>query len=395
MTSWPLWRSVFIPNITIAFAEGLLVPVLPLYLTAIGAPFWWIGLVLAAEAIGMLVFDLPAGALLRRVDRRLAMLSGLFLMAVAALLAAFASDAGLLFLLRFLAGVGGAIWGISRHAFLADSVPLSLRGRVIAAFGGSQRIGSLFGPVVGGALAVAFGFGAPFLLYGAVAFAAILFVWGAVEPSPVVPRGARPHGAERAAWGRVAALGWGLLGAAALGSLMAQAIRAGRRVVIPLVGATVLGLDAQQIGFVVSLAAAVDFSLFPVAGFLMDRFGRKAAIIPSFSVQALGMALVPFTGDLVTLALAASLIGLGNGIGSGTIMTLGADLAPEGATGEFLGAWRLVGDGGAMGGPVLVGSLAQAFGLAGATLAVALTGVVAALAFAFGVPETAKRPSSR
>jgi hypothetical protein len=48
-----------------------------------------------------------------------------------------------------------------------------------------------------------------------------------------------------------------------------------------------------------------------------------------------------------------------------------------------------------MGGPVLVGSLAQAFGLAGATLAVALTGVVAALAFAFGVPETAKRPSSR
>jgi MFS family permease len=391
MVSWPLWRSVFIPNITIAFAEGLLVPVLPLYLTAIGAPFWWIGLVLAAEAIGMLVFDLPAGALLRRVDRRLSMLSGLSLMALGALLAAFATDAGVLFLLRFVAGMGGAIWGISRHAVLADSVPLAQRGRVIAAFGGSQRVGSLVGPVVGGALAVSFGFSAPFLLYAAVAFAAIAFVWGAVESAPVAAPGTRPHAAGREAWAKVWAMGWGLLGAAYLGSLLAQSIRAGRRVVIPLFGATVLGLDAQQIGFVVSLAAAVDFALFPVAGYVMDRFGRKAAILPSFTIQALGMAWVPFTGDAVTLALAASLIGLGNGIGSGTIMTLGADLAPKGATGEFLGAWRLVGDGGAMAGPVLVGSLAQAFGLVGATLAVAATGLLAVLTFALGVPETARR----
>jgi len=392
MLSLSLWRSVFIPNITIAFAEGLLVPVLPLYLTSIGAPFWWIGLVLAAEAIGMLIFDLPAGALLRRVSRRLAMVSGLLLLALGALLAAFASDAGMLFVLRLLAGAGGAIWGISRHAYLADAVPLAQRGRVIAAFGGSQRVGSLLGPVVGGVLAVNFGFSAPFLLYAAVAFAVVVFVWGVVEPAPAGVVGRAQHVGGRAAWAQVRALGGRMLAAAAVGVVMSQAIRAGRRVVIPLFGATVLGLDAQQVGLVVSLAAAVDVALFPLAGIIMDRYGRKAAIIPSFLIQALGMALVPLTGDFLSLALAASLIGFGNGIGSGTIMTLGADLAPKGATGEFLGAWRLVGDGGAMGGPVLVGTLAQVFGLAGATVVVAATGLLAVMAFAFGVPETMRRP---
>lgn len=391
MISLSLWRSVFIPNIVLAFAEGLLVPVLPLYLTAIGAPFWWIGLVLAAEAIGMLIFDLPAGALLRRVDRRLAMLAGLLLLGVAALLAAFARDVGMLFVLRLLAGVGGAVWGISRHAFLADTVPLAQRGRVIAAFGGSQRVGSLLGPVVGGALAVAYGFSAPFLLYALVAFVAVAFVWGAVEPAPQRQPGRALQPGGRAAWRKVAELGTGMLSAAAAGVVMAQMIRSGRRVVIPLFGATVLGLDAQQVGLIVSVAAAVDVALFPLAGWIMDRFGRKAAIIPSFTIQALGMAWVPFTGDVVSLAAAASLIGLGNGIGSGTIMTVGADLAPEGAMGEFLGAWRLVGDGGAMAGPVLVGTLAQALGLPGATLLVAISGLGAAMAFAFGVPETARR----
>jgi MFS family permease len=86
--------------------------------------------------------------------------------------------------------------------------------------------------------------------------------------------------------------------------------------------------------------------------------------------------------------LAAALIGFGNGLGSGTMMTLGADLAPPGATGEFLGIWRLIGDLGQVGGPMAVGILASIFGLTGSALALAGIGLLAALTLLFLVKET-------
>ena len=172
-----MWRSVFVPTVALAFAEGMLVPVLPLFVASLGVPFWWVGLVLAGEAIGMLVGDLPAGTLLRRVDRKVAMLLGIALVGVAALGAAFVDAVVAIFVLRLLAGLGAALWGISRHAFLADAVPLHRRGRMIAAFGGAQRIGSLAGPAVGGLVAAVGGFSAAFLVYAGVAAVTLTYCW--------------------------------------------------------------------------------------------------------------------------------------------------------------------------------------------------------------------------
>jgi len=402
-----MWRSVFVPTVVLAFAEGMLVPVLPLYVVSLGVPLWWVGMVLAAEGIGMLIADLPAGALLRRMDRKNAMLAGIAVLAVAAL-ALSRVDEGVVavFALRLMAGLGAALWGISRHAYLTDAVPLRQRGRTIAAFGGATRVGMLLGPAVGGVIAAAAGYQAAFLAYALVAAVALAFCGlfqerqprhGAAAaqgtPSARAPirTPATAHGAWAAMWrerGR-----WLL--AAGAGNLMAQAIRAGRRIVIPLTASATLGLDVEQVGWIVSAAAAFDVAMFPLAGWAMDRWGRKWAIVPSFLLQALGMALVPLAGNLAGLAAAACLIGFGNGIGSGTMMTIGADLAPPDAVGEFLGVWRLIGDGGTMGGPVMVGALADALTLPLATLAIAAVGAAAALTFAYGVPETLRWPVAR
>ncbi len=145
------------------------------------------------------------------------------------------------------------------------------------------------------------------------------------------------------------------LSAAATAQTLGQMIRAGRFLIIPLWGAEQLGLDAAQVGTIVTAGAILDVSMFIPAGMLMDRFGRKVAAVPSFALMALGIGLIPFTRDFLTLLLVAMLIGLGNGLGSGLMMTLGADLAPPGATGEFLGIWRLIGDVGAVTGPLMVG----------------------------------------
>ena len=97
-------------------------------------------------------------------------------------------------------------------------------------------------------------------------------------------------------------------------------------------------------------------------------------------------------GFFATLLAVAMLIGFGNGLGSGLMMTLGADLAPPGATGEFLGIWRLIGDAGAVLGPLTVGLVAGAVGLGGGAWVLSLTGWLAVMTLAGLVRETRVRP---
>jgi MFS family permease len=105
--------------------------------------------------------------------------------------------------------------------------------------------------------------------------------------------------------------------------------------------------------------------------------------------------LVPLAGDFSLLLGVSLLIGLGNGLGSGTMMTLGADLAPVESRGEFLGMWRFVGDFGNAGGPLVVGHIADLAGLTTAPLIVAGIGLIGAMILGGLVPETLDRGGGR
>jgi MFS-type transporter involved in bile tolerance (Atg22 family) len=83
------------------------------------------------------------------------------------------------------------------------------------------------------------------------------------------------------------------------------------------------------------------------------------------------------------------LLGFANGIGTGVVMIIGADLArASGRHGQFLGLWRLIGDFGISGAPLLVGTVVKAAGLAAASLTVAGLGVAGTLVMAYVVVET-------
>lgn len=389
-----LWRAVYLPTIVLALAEGMLVPVLPLFVAQMGAGFALVGVALAAEAIGMLVGDLPAGSLLRRIDRKRVMLVGVVVVGASVALLPFAGSVALVIALRLVAGVGAAMWSLSRHAYLTEATRAMGRGRALAAFGGATRVGHFVGPALGGVVAGTLGFAAAFWCYALIAGVAFVLCARYLEARD--PRAADPRHrlGHRAALAQVLRLQRSTLLVTGTGHVMAQMVRSGRRIVIPLVGASVLGLDVQAVGWVLSAAALLDVIMFPIAGVLMDRLGRKWAIVPSFALQAFGMALVPLAGDFWGLLVVGGIIGLGNGIGSGTMMTLASDLAPAGTVGEFLGVWRVIGDAGSMGGPVVVGVVADVLTLESAALVIAAVGFGAAAVFAWGVPETLRTRAS-
>jgi MFS family permease len=388
----PIILPVFAPAWLLSFSRGLLIPVLPLYLREFGASYGLIGVAIAAQELGTLLADIPAGALLRRVGRKRAMLLGLASLVIATSLLFWSRGVSQVIALRFLAGFGVALFNVSRHSYLAEMIKQSARGRAIAAFGGVNRIGVFLGPAVGGALAAIAGLRTPFLLYGATAGLAFtlvaLFVrrtWAAI---PGGEQGVNLLGTLKNHYH--------LLLTAGAGQLFMQTVRAGRNIIIPLIGADVLGLDVGAIGTIISTAAAVDMTLFYPAGWLMDNFGRKFAIVPSIMILTAGMALLPLVSSYIGLLAVTCLISFGNGLGSGTMLTLGADLAPPAERGEFLGAWHFIGDGGVSLGPVIVGGVADLLALPAAALALAACGVAAGLIFARLVPEPLEvRPKRR
>ncbi len=390
--------AVYVPTFMLAFCMGMLALLLPLYAIDLGLSFNLIGLVVAGYGIGTLIGDLPAGEIQDRLGNRLSMIVGICVMGLG-MLALSRSERFLMLMLCGIAiGAGGALWNVSRHAYLATNTRNNSRGRAVSFFGGVYRIGSFAGPIIGGYLSDELGMRTVFGLCGVITLLTLTLPLLFVDDSQAEPRGERSASVAlsyRRMLSYVRGNVW-LFTPASFGTICAQMIRAGRQIIIPLYGATVLELDVEQIGLVMGIAAAVDMSMFYPAGYVMDRFGRKFAYVPSFLLQAVGMALVPFAGSYAALLAATSLIGFGNGIGSGTMLTLGADLAPpqgEGM-GAFLGFWRLLGDSGQTGGPIVVGSIAQALGLVPSIYVIAVFGLGAASILGLFVPETLKKPSA-
>lgn len=391
LTRAALVLPVYVPTALLAFGQGLLLPTLPAYARSFDVSFGLAALALAAAGIGTLVADVPAGMILGRLGLRPTMLIGAGLTTAATIAAGFAHYFPELLAYRFLAGVGMALWGLSRHAYIAEAIDPRQRGRTLSVFGGINRIGMFSGPAIGGLIGNELGLSAPFFLSGALGLVACGVSYRYVTDTRVIV-----HTERRVRWalvGQMVRANRRDLSAAAVAQIFAQLIRSGRQAIIPFYGEAVLGLNVAQIGTIQSASAMLDMAMFIPAGFMMDRFGRKTAAVPSFAIMALGMACIPLASSYVMLLLAAMLLGLGNGLGSGSMMTLGADLAPPGATGEFLGIWRLIGDSGAAGGPLVVGALTDALGFDATAFALAGIGVAAAFTLAFLVRETRVAPA--
>ncbi len=369
MTRRQLALAVYVPTFFLAFAQGVVLPTMPLYAKEFDPSLARISIAVAALAFGTMLADMPAGIMLQRMGRRPMMLLGAGLVAASSVGLAIAHAYPELVLYRLIGGFGTACWGVSRLAFMTDAVPIANRGRALSTFGGIQRIGTFAGPATGGFVAGIFDLRASFALAAALAVTAtavsFLFV---PETRPVTTVTAR--GRWRVLGGVLRHHYKDFLGASAA-QVFAQMIRSGRQLIVPLYGANVIGLGAPAIGAIVSISAVIDMSL-----------------IPSFLVMGLGMAILPFTNSFTTLLIATGIIGLGNGLGSGTMMTLGADLAPREAAGEFLGLWRFVGDAGQMGGPLAVGGIADAAGFMATAFVLAGIGVLTAGTIYVAVQET-------
>jgi MFS family permease len=274
---------------------------------------------------------------------------------------------------------------LGRQSYIAQTCANAEIGRAIAVMAGLQRVGAFIGPAAGGLIASASSYPAAFLWGAVSALVAAGFVLTFTQH---VEPGFRHGGSLLSATGRVLRTHRAIFATAGVAALALQLMRATRQLLVPLFGQAI-GLDVAAIGLLYSLSAAVDMSLFYPVGVLVDRRGRKWSAVPCMILFALGLALLPLAHSFAALLGVVLLLGLANGLGTGIVMILGSDFAStSGQRGEFLGVWRLIGDAGMSGAPLLAGALVEISGLVLASTVAAGIGFAGAIVMLFCVAET-------
>ena len=390
---------IYIPAFLLATGGGIVSPTLSIYVKSFKLSYTLTMLVLAVGVLG----NIPAGFFVERLGRKLSMLLGLAMIGVSTIGMGIAGNFAQLIGAQLLAGIGNAFWMLSRHAYMTDVIPIAQRGRAIALFGGVNRMGTFAGQF--GAIFLGTNLRLPFFVYAGIVLLNLVLCFFFI---PHMPTTLSQSNAERVPYFQrlraVFVQHRRILATAGLGQVCVQTLRRGAHLIIPLYGDEIVGLTTQEVRWTVMISSAVDMSMFPIAGFMMDRFGRRYATVPGVCIFATGMVLMPFTRTLAWLLAVAIFMRIGNGIASGTMMTLGADLAPQeperrppssemplSTKGEFLGLWRLTGDFGGAAGPVVVGNVADLLGLNYAGYVLGGLGYLAVGIFLRLVPETLER----
>ncbi|WP_432478297.1 MFS transporter [Nocardioides sp. GXQ0305] len=359
------------PTLVVSVGHGAVMPVAALRARELGADVGTAALVVAMLGVGMLLTSLPAGAAVARVGERTALLlAGLLDAAAMAAGALTGSVAGLAVAVA-VSGSAYTLFLISRQGFMIDAVPEGFRARALSAMGGSFRIGVFVGPLIGaGVIRVA---GLPGVFWLASALALVAAAMARLMPDLGAEGRAREQAAGHASVRSVLLRHRRTYLTLGLAVVVLGASRSVRNVLLPL-WAEQVGLSASTTSLVFALAAAVDMLMFYPGGWVMDRYGRAVVAVPVVLSVAVACLLLPLTTGVVGVAAVMVLIALGNGLGSGIVMTIGADTAPLRGRSQYLGGWRLCGDLGVSGGPLLVSAVAAAAPLATASV---LVGVLA------------------
>lgn len=384
------------PTLLYGAATGAIVPVIALSATELGADVPTAALILTLTGVGALVTNVPATLITTRFGERWSLVAASLWCSAAMVLAVWAPGLAVFAAAVLMVGMAGAVFALARQSYLTEAVPLRYRARALSTLGGVMRIGVFIGPFAG---ALAMGFlgldGAYWVGAGATLAAALLSL--RVPALPVVQAGSSGGPAGRVPTPTVRAIfqsHTGIFATLGIGVLLIAAVRATRQAVLPL-WAQEIGLDPATTALIYGLSGAIDMLVFYPAGKVMDVYGRRWIAVPCMLIMGAALLLLPVTRDAWSLLLVALLIGFGNGIGSGIVMTLGADFSPSPGRPQFLGIWRLFTDVGSMAGPGVVSAVTAAVSLAAGIWTTGVLGVVGALILWRWVPPGAARVRSR
>ena len=377
---------------------GAMVPSLPLYAQSFGVPASAIGMAVAAYGLARFSTAIPAGQLSDWLGRRPTLAIGGLVSALGNLWCAWAAEYPEFIVARFVAGAGAGLILTTGQVVLADISTPERRGRTIAIYQGTFLFAVGIGPFPGGLLAEHLGLAAPFIAYGMASLLATIVAWFAVSETRELSRVPRRLGeAAHPAFAAQLRLLMGNAGflLVSLISLMNAVVRTGGLfVIVPMLATALLGLSVGAIGFALMLGSICGLLAAYPAGWLADRFGRKAVIVPATVMTGVSMLLFCVAPTYAWFIAACIVWGVASSVGGGAPAAYAADSAPPGMNAAAMSSFRMTGDAGYVIGPLALGLIADVYGPITALLVAALLIVLVGAAFAVVAPETHRAKAS-
>lgn len=388
-----IWMCVLISVNQLGF--GAIVPVVPLYAEQYGVSQSAIGLTIAVFGLARFLVNVPAARLADGRGRRIALAVGGVVSVIGTAGCAVAPTFELFLAARFVAGAGAAFVLTGGQIVVADITSSHNRGRVMAIYQGVFLVSVGAGAFPGGWLAENTGLASPFWVSAGMAGAVSLLAWFLVpETRDLAQRlrsaaNAKPLSARGEIAALMAAPGFlliSLVGFATTGARTGALFN-----VIPLFAEDEIGLGADEIGIGIGLISIVGLIFVYPSGLLVDRFGRKAIIVPSTLFSSAAMLLFGLATSFEFYLFASLVWSTASGISGATPAAYAADIAPPGMTAPAMGLFRAISDSGYVVGPLALGALADATSSIMALQATAGVLLVIGLLFAFRAPESLKR----
>jgi DHA1 family multidrug resistance protein-like MFS transporter len=357
-----IWMCVLIAANQFGF--GSIVPVIALYAEDFGVTRPAIGLTIAVYGAARFLINLPAGRLADLIGRRLTLALGGSITVIGTVLCAISTNYQMFLGARFIAGAGAALVMTAGQVVLADIASPHNRGRVMAIYQGVFLFAVGAGAFPGGWLADRYGLAAPF--WANAAFAALVTILAFVfvpETRDFRPR-TKAVGANGVSlsFRQQIDLIWRVPGFAliCLTSFAAFFARTGGLFnVIPLLAEDEIGLSPDQIGLGIGMISIVGLVLVYPSGALVDRYGRKAVIVPSMLFSGVAMMLFGTIGSFLGFLLCCMLWSASSGISGAAPAAYATDIAPAGMVAPSLGLYRALADAGYVVGPLLLGAIAD------------------------------------
>ncbi|MDR7302928.1 MFS transporter [Haloactinomyces albus] len=384
---WILITGGFI----VAVGMGIVSPALPTFAASFNVGVAAASLIVSAFAFMRLVFAPVSGKLVSWFGERRIYAWGIFIVGLSTSACAFAQSYWQLLVFRGLGGTGSTMFTVAALALLVRLSPPHLRGRASSLWGTSFLLGSIFGPIIGGAM-IGYSLRLPFLTYGVALYLAALVGWLMLRNSTLAAPD-RSSGAPEITVRE--ALGHRAYRAALLSNLnKGWAVQGVRIALVPLFVVEALQLPQSMAGVALSVFAAGNAAVLIPAGRLADARGRKPLLLAGLAISAVGSVSLGFSNSVPWLLGASLVAGIGAGLMTPAQSAAIADIVgAKSKGGPVLAVFQMSADVGAILGPIVAGVLADVLSF---QAAFAATGLIAVLALMLWLvaPETLPRSRS-